>query len=86
METLTSFTDSDMAGEQDSKKSTLGYMITYAGGAVAWQLKLQKCVALSTTEADFIVATEGCKELLWMKRFMTELGSFQTSYPLYYDN
>ena len=80
------YTDSDMAGEPVSRKSTSGYLITYAGGAVAWQSKLQKCVALSTTEAEYIAATEGCKELLWMKRFMNELGSAQTSYSLYCDN
>ena len=46
---LDGFTDSDMAGDIDSRKSTSGYLITFAGGAVAWQSRLQKCVALSTT-------------------------------------
>ena len=66
---LVSFTDSDMSGDVDSSKSTSGYLVTFAGGAVAWQSRLQKCVALSTTEAEFIAATEACKELLWMKNF-----------------
>ena len=43
------FTDSDMAGDVDSRKSTAGYLITFAGGAMAWQSRLQKCVSLSTT-------------------------------------
>jgi hypothetical protein len=33
---LVAYTDSDMAGEVDSRKSTSGYLITYAGGAVSW--------------------------------------------------
>ena len=49
------YTDSDMAGDVDSRKSTSGYLITFAGGAVAWQSRLQKCVALSTTEVCFIL-------------------------------
>lgn len=61
---LVSYTDSDMAGDIDSRKSISGYLVTFAGGAVAWQSRLQKCVALSTTEAEFIAATEACKELL----------------------
>ena len=57
---LDGFTDSDMAGDIDSRKSTSGYLMTFAGGAVAWQSKLQKCVTLSTTEAEFIAITEAC--------------------------
>ena len=66
--------DADMAGDIDTRKFTAGYMITFTGGAVSWQSKLQKCVALSTTEAEYIAVTEGCKELLWMKKFIHELG------------
>ncbi|KAI5438288.1 hypothetical protein KIW84_024143 [Lathyrus oleraceus] len=54
---LISYTDADMAGDIDSMKSTSGFLITYSGGAVSWQSKLQKCVALSTTEAEFIATT-----------------------------
>ncbi|CAL8990447.1 unnamed protein product, partial [Prunus brigantina] len=54
--------------------------------AVSWQSKLQKCVALSTTEAEFIAATEACKEMLWMKRFLQELGQEQHKYILHCDS
>ena len=47
-----------MASDIDSRKSTSSYLITFAGGAVAWQSRLRKCVALSTTEAEFIAITE----------------------------
>jgi hypothetical protein len=33
----------------------------FAGGAVSWQSRLQKCVALSTIEAEYIALTEGGK-------------------------
>lgn len=36
-----------MAGDVDSRKSTSGYLITFASGAVSWQSKLQKCVGCS---------------------------------------
>jgi len=84
--TLVGYTDSDMAGDIDSRKSTSGYLIKFAGGAVAWQSKLQRCVALSTTEAEFIAITEACKELLWMKKFLQELGFVQDKYFLFCDS
>ena len=35
---------------------------------------MQKCVALSTIEAEYIAAKEVGKEMLWLKRFLQELG------------
>ncbi|KAF3651520.1 putative wall-associated receptor kinase 2-like [Capsicum annuum] len=61
---LCGHTDSDMAGDVNTPKSTLGYLITFIGGAVSWQSRLQKCIALSTTEAELIAVIEACKELL----------------------
>ncbi|KAK3019690.1 hypothetical protein RJ639_004165 [Escallonia herrerae] len=42
--------------------------------AVLWQSRLQKCVVLSTTKVEYIVATKAGKKMLWMKRFLHELG------------
>ena len=58
---LDGYIDSDMAGDIDSKKSISGFMMTFTGGVVSWQSKLQKCVALSTTEVEYIAITEDCK-------------------------
>ena len=46
---LYGYTDSDMVGDVDSRKSISGFVMTFVGGAVSWQSKLHKCVALSTT-------------------------------------
>ena len=61
-------------------------MTTFAGGAVSWQSKLQKCVALSTTEAEYITAVEACKEMLWLKNFLLELCQNQEEYVLLCDS
>ena len=83
---LVGYTDSDMAGDIDSKRSISGFLINFAGGAVSWQSRLQKCVVLSITEAEFIAITEACKEMLWMKKFLKELGSTQERYVLFCDS
>ena len=71
---LQGYTDANYAGDADSRKSTSGYMMTYAGGAVSWQSRLQKCVSLSTTDVEYIAAVDAWKEVLWMKNFLQELG------------
>jgi len=63
-----------MTGDANSHKFTSGYLITCSDGAVSWQSRLQKCVALSTIEIEFIAATKACKKILWMKMFLHELG------------
>ena len=53
-----------MAGDKENRRSTIGYVFTAGGTRVSWISKLQKVVA--TTEAS--------KEMIWLHRFMEELG------------
>ena len=54
---LFGFIDSDYAGDQDDRRGTSGYVFMLGTGAVSWSSKKQQIVSLSTTEAEFIVAT-----------------------------
>ena len=83
---LEGYADADMDGDIDSRKSTSGYVFTFSGGAISWQSKLQKCVALSTTEAEYITVVEASKEMLWLKRFLQELGLQQEEYIVFCDS
>jgi len=47
---------------------------------------LQNLVVLSTMEAEYVVATEACKELIWLKDFMKELGKEQVTPSLNSDS
>ena len=83
---LEGFTNSDMSGDVDSNRSTLGYVMTCAGEAMSCQSKLQKVVALSTTEAKCMAAVEAGKEFIWMRDFLSELGMKQDKFLLHCDN
>ena len=50
-------TDSDYVGKTDNQKSTSVYIFTYGGSAISWRSKLQECPTLSTTEAEYIAAS-----------------------------
>jgi hypothetical protein len=50
-----------MAGDKDNRRSTTRYVFTIGGTSVSWISKLQKVVSLSTTEAEYVAATEASK-------------------------
>jgi hypothetical protein len=58
---LQGYVDSHMAGDKDNKRSTTWYFFTVGGTIVSWILKLQKFGSLSTTEVEYVVATEANK-------------------------
>ena len=47
--------------------------------------KLQKFVALSTMEVEYVATTEASKEMIWLQSFMEELGKKQENRRLYSD-
>jgi hypothetical protein len=78
--------DSNMVGDKDNRRSTIGYVFTIGGTTVSWISKLKKVVSLSTIEAEYVVATEASKEIICLQRFMEELGKKQENNMLYYDS
>ena len=41
---------------------------------MSWKSSKQSTVADSTTEAEYIVASDAAKEAVWIRKFITELG------------
>ncbi|CAH9124278.1 unnamed protein product [Cuscuta epithymum] len=83
---LEGFADADLGGCHDSGKSTTGYIFTIGGTAISWMSRLQKSIALSTTEAEYMAIAEAAKEMIWLKNFLSELGMKQGDCGLYCDN
>lgn len=85
--TLEAFTDADFAANMDDRCSTSGVLLTLNGGPVTWRSHRQKCVSLSTTEAEYVAAATGSKEVVWMRRLLRDLGWEQLNpTPLRCDN
>jgi ATP-binding cassette subfamily B (MDR/TAP) protein 1 len=80
------FVDSDHQGNMDNGRSTTGYVFTVGDTAVSWKSKLQEVVTLSTTEAEYVAATEASKEMIWLDRFMGELGKGRDDSILWSDS
>lgn len=69
-----SYVDAHYAGDLDTRRSTLGYVFTMAGGPISWSAKCQATVALSTMEAEYMALTHTAQQALWMYSFMSEVG------------
>ncbi|XP_055632964.1 uncharacterized protein LOC129773391 [Toxorhynchites rutilus septentrionalis] len=76
---LVAFSDSDWAGDKSTRKSTTGYVVYYAGGAVCWVSRRQSCVTLSTMEAEYVALAETCQEVIWLRRLLEDFGEHQVT-------
>lgn len=85
-EIIIGYVDSDYGGDLDHRKSLSSYIFTVCGCAVSWKSSLQSVAALSTTEAEYIAATEGVKEAIWLRGLVLELGLSQEVLPVFCDN
>ena len=78
--TLVAYSNADWAGCVDDKKSTSGGAFFLGDNLVSWHSKKQESVSLSTTKAEYMVATSCCTQVLWMKQMLKDLG-IQVSDP-----
>src|SRR3954463_9584392 len=83
------YIDASYLNNSDDSRSQSGYVFVINGGAVSWKSSKQDTVASSSTEAEYIAASEAVKEAVWIRNFLIALGVVQgASNPLevYCDN
>ncbi|KAK1668425.1 hypothetical protein QYE76_056584 [Lolium multiflorum] len=68
------YTDASWNTDPDDSKSQSGYVFILNGAAVSWASSKQCTVVKSSTESEYIAASEASSEAVWMKRFIVELG------------
>ncbi|KAK1609101.1 hypothetical protein QYE76_032774 [Lolium multiflorum] len=86
---VTSYTDASWNTDPDDSKSQSGYVFILNGAAVSWASSKQCTVAKSSTESEYIAASEASSEAVWMKRFIVELGVVPSAldpFVIYCDN
>ena len=71
----------------EDRHAITGYAFLIDGGAVSWSSKRQEIVSLSTTESEYVAATHGMKEALWLRSLLSELfGPITQATTMFSDN
>jgi hypothetical protein len=67
---LKGYSDSDFANDLAKRKSVMGYTFSLGSGAISWASQRQKVVTVSSTEAEYIAASEAAKEACWLRMLL----------------
>ena len=69
---LNAYSDSDWAGDLETRHSTSGYAIFLGKNLVSWRSCRQATVALSSTEAEYMSMCDCAQQILWIQSIFRE--------------
>jgi hypothetical protein len=76
---LIGYSDSDLGGDIDERKSTTGVLFFLGEKVVTWQSQKQKTVALSTCEAEYMA---GACQAVWLTRLLRDIAGEDVQQPV----
>lgn len=71
---LVGFSDSDLGGSLDDRKSTSGNCFSFSSSLITWSSRKQRIIALSSTEAEYVAITSASRQALWLRNVLEEIG------------
>ncbi|GJU63780.1 putative ribonuclease H-like domain-containing protein [Tanacetum coccineum] len=83
---LEAYSDSDYAATCLDRKSTTGGCQFLGSRLISLQCKKQTIVASSTTEAEYVAATNCCGQVLWIQNQMLDYGYNFMNTKIFIDN
>ena len=84
---LWGWVDADWAGDTDTRRSHTGYILMMNGGPISWKSRRQDNVSLSTSEAEFVAASQAAQEVVYLRETLRDFGYEQlAATEIYEDN
>ena len=81
------YADATYSSDHASSRSRTGFVIFMGGAPISWGSHLQKVIAQSSAESEYMGLAAATKEILFIRQLMTELiGTTLPSTLLYCDN
>ncbi|XP_050909387.1 secreted RxLR effector protein 161-like [Lathyrus oleraceus] len=69
---LLGYTDSNWCGDKDDRKSTAGYIFMFGSTPISWCSKKEPVVALSSCEVEYIAASLGACQAMWLMNLLKD--------------
>jgi hypothetical protein len=71
---LVGHSDSSWADDCDTRRSQMGYCFSLGAGVISWSSRRQPIVTQSSTEAEYIAASEASREAIWLRSLLAHLN------------
>lgn len=79
--------DASFGIDPDTSRSRSGVLADFANCPIVWLAVYQQFVALSVAEAEFAALNRTCREIVWLRRVVDEIGFPQSqATTIYCDN
>lgn len=70
---LFAYADADWGNDITDRKSYTGFVIKLGNDTINWESRKQKCVALSSTESEYLAIADVCKDISFVKNLLSEI-------------
>jgi hypothetical protein len=84
--TIMGYVDSDWAADIRHRRSISGIIFKLAGAAIAWKCRVQTTISLSSTEAEYLAASDAGKMALYLRSVLAELHVPQRFATIIYED
>lgn len=80
------YVDADWSNDVNDRRSYSGFCYILSGSVISWSCSKQKCIALSSTEAEYVSISEACKEAAYLRNLQYEVTKRMYCITLYNDS
>ena len=72
--TIVGYSDSDYGGDKDTRRSVTGFVVFVNGAPISWRSRAQRSVTLSSTEGEYVAASETAAEMMFIRNNLKFFG------------
>jgi len=83
---LWGWVDADWAGDTDTRRSHIEYILMMNGGPFSWKSRRQDNVSLCTSEPEFVAASQAGQDAAYLRKTQTNFGFSRTKSTLLYED